>query len=78
MRWDYRIEYDIHGATLWVGEERLTSACMGDGEVDHEIAMLKKDLDAMAKKMKTKIRAERKKPLELEVSDQSSDIGGKE
>jgi len=77
MRWEFRIEYDVHGATLWLGEERLTTACMGDGEVNHEITMLKDDLDAMAKKMKAKIRAARKKPLELEVSD-SSDVEGDE
>lgn len=62
-RWNWDIEFKLQGAWLYIGEERITTACLSDEEVDNEIAMFKKELDAQAKRMKDVIREGRKKPL---------------
>ncbi len=62
-RWTWNIEFKVQGAWLYIGKERITHACLGDEEVDSEVAMFKKELDAQAKRMKAVIREGRKKPL---------------
>jgi hypothetical protein len=62
-----RIEFDIHGATLWASDGNLTTACLSDGEVDAAIAYLKSQIDVAARDMKKKIRAKRNSPLDLKA-----------
>lgn len=62
-RWNWDIEFNVQGASLYIGKERITHACLSDEEVDSEVAMFKKEQDAQAKRMKEVIREGRKKPL---------------
>lgn len=55
----FRIDYSIHGAAVVATSERLTVNCLADGEIDHEIERLKKELDACGREMKRQARAHR-------------------
>lgn len=59
-----RFDFDIShiGAKVIDAETRsqLSNHCLTDGEVDHQIKLLKEDLDAVAKRMKKAILAQRK------------------
>ena len=58
----FGFDVDIQGATVTRFKDPLCPRCASDGEIDEQIALLKHDLDAVAKKMKAAIREQRKKP----------------
>jgi len=59
----FDFEIDINGARVIVVQEPIGSGCLGDGEVDYQIESLKKNLDAVSKRMKAAIREQKRKPL---------------
>ncbi len=58
---DYDI--DIHGAWFVVGREPLCPGCLSDEEIDAQVKLLKDDLDAVAKRMKSAVLKQRSAPL---------------
>jgi hypothetical protein len=59
----FDFEIDIHGARVVAAVERLTPACLLDGEIDANIKLLKADLDAVATHMKRAVLEQSKKPI---------------
>ncbi len=57
---DYEI--DGSGARVIVVARPLTAGCFSDQEVDDQISRLKRDLDAVARRMKRAIAEQRKQP----------------
>ncbi|HEX9587767.1 MAG TPA: hypothetical protein VGA15_08480 [Bradyrhizobium sp.] len=52
----------IHGARVVAVKEPLTPGCCDDGEIDANIELLKKDLDAVAVRMKAAVRKQAAQP----------------
>jgi hypothetical protein len=50
------VEHGVHGARVMARSQQLTSDCIGEGEIDSAIEMLKDDLDACAKEMKRLVK----------------------
>ena len=69
MYYNLFCECDIHGVILKTGDDRLTNACMSDGEVDAQIKLLKESIDKMVPEMKKIIRDNEGKPLWLDDSN---------
>jgi hypothetical protein len=59
----FDFEINISGARVVVRREPLCPGCTSDGEIDANIKLLKDDLDAVAKRMKTAIRKQAKEPI---------------
>ncbi len=56
----FDFEMDINGAQVIVKRAPICPGCLSVGEVDAQIALLKADLDAVAKKMKAELGKPRK------------------
>jgi hypothetical protein len=59
----FSFEINVYGALITVRQHLQLGRCQSDGEVDHNIRLLKDDLDELAKRMKVAIREEHQKPL---------------
>ncbi|MEX0970186.1 MAG: hypothetical protein WD046_07070 [Paracoccaceae bacterium] len=53
---------DIHGATIVVAGERLSTASLSPSEIDQQVIALKADLDRVAAKMKIAVEEQVRKP----------------
>ena len=59
----FDFEIDINGARVVVVRQPIHGGCLSDGEVDANIALLKENLDQVAKRMKRALREQRTKPV---------------
>jgi hypothetical protein len=57
------VEHSVHGARVMARSLQLTPNCMGDGEIDSHIQLLKDDLDACARDMKRLVAIDRRGSL---------------
>jgi hypothetical protein len=62
----FGFEMSLAGARVIVVREPICSRCLSEAEVDFQLRRLKDNLDAVARQMKTALRAQTAKPTELD------------
>ena len=65
-KFDFTI--DGHGTCFIALSERLSVACLSDGEIEYWAEALKADINRVAKRMKKAAAAQRAEPLGLETT----------
>jgi len=64
----FDFEINVYGARVVVRGKSLLTRCRSGVEIDADIQLLKDDLDAVAKRMKSAVRKQAQEPLGLEVT----------